>query len=120
MKVRPPSSNDNWFRRLVSGHPHLVIGGNDDPYLLRWYPVPRNHLCNLYLHKFLRSDDDKALHNHPWWFASIILRGSYIEHRPTGRRTRRAGSIGFRPASTRHRVELFTEYDSATGYPIRL
>lgn len=73
-------SNAQWLRRLLSGEPHQVIGEDPaDPYLLRWYVVPRNRIFNLYLHKFLRDDDDTALHDHPWWFVSLILRGGYIE-----------------------------------------
>ncbi|QXN74972.1 hypothetical protein SEA_POSH_64 [Gordonia phage Posh] len=102
-------SNREWRRRLFSGRPHQVIGGADDPYLRRWYLIPRNPLINVYLHQFLRSDDDRALHDHPWWFVSLILRGEYEEI--TGRYSehaelRRRGSIAFRPAKWRHRVQL--------------
>lgn len=31
------------------------------------------------LHKILKSDDDRALHDHPWAFTSIILSNGYIE-----------------------------------------
>lgn len=58
----------------------VVIGGHDNPYLLRWYLIPRNPILNIYLHKFMRSDDDRALHDHPWANMSILLRGEYIEH----------------------------------------
>ena len=68
-----------WLRRLLSCEPHFIIGGRHRPYLLRWYLIPRNRFFNLYLHKFLRDDDDRALHDHPWWFASLILRGGYTE-----------------------------------------
>ncbi|MHC9292013.1 hypothetical protein ACRCUN_06070 [Mycobacterium sp. LTG2003] len=98
-----------WFRRLLSGQPHQVIGGLDDPYLLRWYVIPRNPLFNVYLHQFLRSDDDRALHDHPWWFVSLILRGHYDEVTERGTNRRRAGSIAFRPAEWRHRVALIHE-----------
>lgn len=105
--------NNQWLRRLLSGKPHFVIGGDDNPYLLRWFLIPRNHYLNIYLHKFLRSDDDRALHDHPWWFASLILRGSYIEVLPdAGFSIRKAPSIAFRPAAWVHRVKLFR---NATG-----
>lgn len=109
----------SWFSRLLSGDPHQIIGGTDDPYLLRWYVIPRNPLFNVYLHKFLRSDDDRALHDHPWWFVSLILKGGYTEVTENGR-TARSGLIGgrykgwdrtiaFRTAMFRHRVELWPE-----------
>lgn len=31
------------------------------------------------LHVILRSDDDRALHDHPWDYATVILRGGYVE-----------------------------------------
>ncbi|MBU8834420.1 hypothetical protein [Mycolicibacterium goodii] len=110
-------SNSAWLRRLMSGRPHQVIGGSDDPYLLRWYVIPRNPVLNVYVHKFLRSDDDRALHDHPWWFVSLILKGGYTEVTAAGR-TPRSGLVGgryrgwdrtlaFRPATFRHRVELW-------------
>lgn len=94
-----------WAGRLVTGRPHLVLGG-DDPHLLRWYLIPRNTRLNVYLHKFLRSDDDRALHDHPWWFVSWIVRGTYDEHTPAGRSSRRRWSVAYRPALWRHRVAL--------------
>lgn len=60
--------------------PDFIIGGSDRPYLLRWWLIPRNRIFNIYLHCFLRSDDDRALHDHPWANCSILLRGNYIEH----------------------------------------
>jgi hypothetical protein len=59
--------------------PDLYIGGKDDPYLLRWYLIPRNRFFNVYLHKIVRSDDDRALHDHPWWWLSVMLKGRYAE-----------------------------------------
>lgn len=102
----------DWLKRMLSGKPHFVIGGWDDPYMLRWYLIPRNRRFNLYLHKFLRDDVDEALHDHPWWFVSIILKGGYDEitldeppFRKEGVR-RYAPSVAFRRAEHRHRVVL--------------
>lgn len=66
--------------RVTRRAPDFVIGGADRPYLRRWWVIPRNRLFNVYLHEFLRSDDDRALHDHPWPDASILLRGAYYEH----------------------------------------
>lgn len=108
-----------WIHGLVARHPHQVIGGPEDPYLLRWHLIPRNPFFNIYLHKFCRSDDDRALHDHPWWFISLILRGQYDEITDTGtnRRTKRrhAGSIAYRPATWRHRVSLLWTSCSSCG-----
>lgn len=97
-----------WFRTLLSGRPHFVIGGDTDPYMLRWYLIPRNRCLNVYLHKFMRDDDDRALHDHPWWFVSLILKGGYYEVTDADSvLVRRAGSVAFRAAVHRHRVVLF-------------
>lgn len=65
----------------------FVIGGADDPYLRRHWLIPRNPIFNIYVHEFCRSDDDRALHDHPWMNCSILLEGEYVEH------TIRAGGI---------------------------
>ncbi len=49
-------------------------------YMLRWWLIKRNAFFNIYLHNILRSDDDTALHDHPWWNFSIVLEGGYFEH----------------------------------------
>lgn len=49
-------------------------------YMLRWWLIARNAFFNIYLHNVLRSDDDLALHDHPWWNFSIVLDGGYFEH----------------------------------------
>jgi hypothetical protein len=74
--------------------------------------IPRNVWFNVYLHKFLRDDDDRALHDHPWWFVSLILKGKYDEITLDEPPFRKEGvrryplSIAFRKATHRHRVVL--------------
>jgi hypothetical protein len=50
-----------------------------EDYLERWYLIPRNRFLNIYLHKFTGSDDDRALHDHPWWSVSFCLKGIMCE-----------------------------------------
>lgn len=101
-----------WWHRIANRRaPDQIIGRADDHYLRRWYLIPRNPVFNIYLHHFLRSDDDRALHDHPWWNLSILLEGRYVEHTiPQGgvnqRTLRRAGQMKFRFARAAHRVEL--------------
>ena len=57
--------------------PSKVIG---EDYLSRWHIIPRNRFFNIYLHRFTGSDDDRALHCHPWASVSIKLRGVLFEH----------------------------------------
>lgn len=108
----------DWFRTLLSGRPHFYIGGRANPQLLRWYLIPRNNLLNIYLHKFLRSDDDRALHDHPWWFISWVIRGEYVEHngdQPSDEVYRPRWSIAYRPAEHAHRVELGKDRDQKSA-----
>lgn len=116
--------------------PDLVVGAEnpDGAYLLRWYvtpwrgwfsSVPEGELkrwqraalwCirwlpNLYLHKFLRDDDDRAHHDHPSWAFSAILQEGYVEHTIAAGgihvRTEYApGSVRFLPMRHVHRIEL--------------
>jgi hypothetical protein len=91
--------------------PDVVIGGPDDPYLRRWHLIPRNPVLNIYLHQFLRPDDDRALHDHPWPWASWLLIGEYCEHTIKAggihlRTWRRAGSLRVSSPWRAHRIEL--------------
>jgi hypothetical protein len=67
---------------MASRDPDFIIGGQANPYLLRWWIIPRNRFFNIYLHRFLRSDDDRALHDHSWCNVSILLDGAYYEYMP--------------------------------------
>lgn len=110
----------------VAGHrpPDYVVGA-DDPagaYLRRWYLIPRNRFFNIYLHHFLRSDDDRALHDHPWHWASFLLRGSYIEHTIASggihrRKVRAPGSLKLCGPKTAHRVELWEQFGTQRQAP---
>jgi len=92
---------------LFHRKPDFIVGAKDDPYLLRWHIIPRNRFFNIYLHQFLRDDDDRALHDHPWGSVSIILKGEYMEHLADGsQRWADCGTIRFRRAKTAHRISL--------------
>lgn len=96
-----------WWQRLADSRPpDFIIGTPEKPYLLRWWVIPRNPIFNIYLHKFLRSDDDRALHDHPWFNVSIILDGWYVEITPKGRFLRQQGHRVWRSPWAAHRVQL--------------
>jgi hypothetical protein len=94
----------------------------DENYLTRYHIIPRNKYFNVYLHQFLGSDLDKALHDHPWYSVSVILKGTYKEVVPidpvawsnnTDRRVkyiyRTPGSLIFRAPNSIHRIELLVD-----------
>ena len=107
---------------MFKRQPDFIIGEADNPYMLRWWVIPRNRFFNIYLHKILRSDDDRALHDHPWWNVSFLLKGGYLEVMPyfsgirghisadlpygQRRKIRRRFSFVFRRAEAAHRREL--------------
>ena len=67
---------------LVRTFPKRVnlIHINEEPYLLRFHIKHCGRLPGIYLHRFYKGDDDRALHNHPWRKAySFILTGGYNE-----------------------------------------
>lgn len=94
-----------------SREPNFLIGGAEDPYMRRWWVIPRNKMFNIYLHHFRHSDDDRALHDHPWVNCSILLFGSYVEHTIAAGGVERAehyaeGAMKMRFATAAHRIEL--------------
>ena len=100
-----------WAEDAMRRPPDFVIGMPADPYLIRWWAIPRNRWFNIYLHEIRRSDDDRALHDHPWLNCSILLSGGYVEHTIAKggiehRRLRAAGSITFRAPRAAHRLEV--------------
>lgn len=112
------------------------IGDQDDPYMLRWFVqrkyrlldasaaemldglwhIESSRLENAYIHRFIRSDEDRALHDHPWPWVTVLLDGSYWEHLPadpndpagpTKREKRSPGDIVVRRDAARpHRIEI--------------
>jgi hypothetical protein len=83
-----------------------------------WFPF------NVVLHRILKSDPD-GLHDHPWPFSTIILKGGYWEVQPKNlswrpeqnpgkqpeieRVWRRPNGLRFRASSAYHRLELDRE-----------
>jgi hypothetical protein len=95
----------------MSRPPDFIVGEPAAPYMHRWWVIPRNAVFNIYWHLFLRDDEDRALHDHPWPSVSIVMRGGYYEITtgPDGTFQRRwygVGSIIFRRSTYTHRVEL--------------
>jgi hypothetical protein len=98
------SAMQRWAEGLMASRPPDFVIGDD--YLRRWWVMPRNNYCNVYLHDIRKSDDDRAFHDHPWDNTSVILLGGYVEHTPAGRFVRSAGDVISRPANSLHRLEI--------------
>ena len=93
-----------WAASRMVMLPDFTIG--DPVYLERWWIVPRNEQQNVYLHRILRDDDDRALHDHPWDNVSYVIAGSYREITPDGTFIRQPGDVVKRQATDMHRLEL--------------
>ena len=142
--------------RIIGAHQHtppsFIVGGPDNPYLLRWYLTPWRRwtnvkpddangnrwlaflvaapwvqrlfglLPNVYLHCFLRDDDDRALHDHPWHWCSLLLRGQYVEHTIAAggiqrRQLRFAPSLKVSGPRRAHRIELLRQVTLSGAQP---
>lgn len=91
---------------------------NQEPYLERYYLFLKDRKVfpfNIFLHKFLKSDPDDV-HDHPWPYATLILKGGYYEWIPqfdtAGRKIgetrywRRPGHFRTCSSTSYHRIEL--------------
>lgn len=134
----------DWLKVLTAEtDPRVIMSrSGESPYLTRWYllglqrtpdperagqllddaPEPTTWWerlgarspVNVFLHRFHRSDEDVALHNHPWaWGLAFVLVGGYVEERRVGDRVLRRKVKPWRfnlvTAETFHRVDLLEE-----------
>ena len=95
----------------------ILYGESSEPYLERYYIFLKDRKWfpfNAFIHKFLKSDPDDV-HDHPWPYATLILKGGYYEHTPifengkmVGETTHWRGPGHFRicTPNSYHRVEL--------------
>lgn len=105
-------------RVLVAGvaqsrQPDFIIGTDKtDPYMRRWWIIPRNKVFNVYLHEFLKDDDDRALHDHPWLSLSLALSGymveKYMDKGVERQRYVMAGDVIARSGTFSHRMLVVT------------
>jgi hypothetical protein len=101
----------NWLQRLL-GRDDINFG--ERVYMRRWLFPPRwlkskfwRRLPGLRIHNIRESDGDRELHDHPFDFVSVVLKGGYWEHTADGKQKFYGpGSILFRKAETLHRLEL--------------
>lgn len=77
----------SWFLKILDslGRKRIIMDRiNDQPYLERYYIFLKDRTWfpfNIFIHKFLRSDPDDV-HDHPWPYATLILKGGYYEWIP--------------------------------------
>jgi hypothetical protein len=81
------------------------IYGTDDTIFMTRYTILSCKYFSVKIHKFYRSDND-IMHDHPWNFISIILKGGYYEETKTYKKWFSVGSILKRKAEFYHKVIL--------------
>jgi hypothetical protein len=110
-----------WFLNFLErmGRKRIVMDRqSDEPYLERYYLFLKDRdrfPFNVFLHKFLKGDPDDV-HDHPWPYATLILKGGYYEWLPQfdskGNKIaemcvwRGPGSFRVCRANSYHRIEL--------------
>lgn len=80
------------------------LGMEACPYAYRW--VANFGLFSIRVHQWIRSDDKRYFHDHPWHFITLVLRGGYTDVSPTGRDVLTAGSFRYRRAEHQHYVDV--------------
>lgn len=100
--------------------PYFHIAGEEGLYMGRWWLMPRwtltvdgqGHLMpkawmpfSVRIHHICRPDHDRDLHDHPFNYRTIILRGCYVEEDIFGAtRARITGDTAAATAQTFHRI----------------
>jgi hypothetical protein len=91
--------------RLIYRFKETVLRrSNTEPYLVR-YSLITTKWFSLKLHNILSSDDE-CLHDHPWAYMSILLKGRYIEESETGFKAYGRGAVLVRRAKWKHRLHI--------------
>ena len=111
----------NYIAKLLAkiGRQRIIMDReSNEPYMERYYVFLKDRKWfpfNIFLHKFLKSDPDDV-HDHPWPYATLILKGGYYEWIPQfnnqGKKIsefqvwRGPGSFRVCGATSYHRIEL--------------
>lgn len=67
--------------------------------------VLRCRFGGIFFHRIYASDVD-CMHDHPWNFWSLIIKGGYFEETPEGEKWYGARSLLYRPAEWIHRLRV--------------
>lgn len=62
------------------------------------------NFCSLFVHFIYKEDKDKYLHNHPWNYVGLVLKGSYTEETELGTRQAKLGTVSFGNRKFFHKI----------------
>ena len=72
----------DWVMEKTDRKRIILDRENKEPYLVRYYLLFRNRDSsfpfNIFIHRFIKGDDDHV-HDHPWGYFTYILAGGYHE-----------------------------------------
>jgi len=92
----------NWIKNRGGSR---MIMRDGKPYLERFY-LFKSKWLTIVIHKFWANDPDEP-HDHPWHWASYVLRGCYFENHVDGTREYRTpGSLKIRRSTEFHRITM--------------
>lgn len=109
----------NHRRAARLGLERSLVYVSGQPYLLRWIVYLLG--ITLRLHTFYRGDDDRAPHQHPWWFITfpfhdyieaVYERGHFVKYNVV-----KAWRFHFRPANYEHVVMGAVDQDCVLHVP---
>lgn len=107
----------SWFVDRLINFAKRTPYNHIEGYMERFWLIPYNkYFPSVRIHHILRSDSDRAFHDHPWPYLTIVLRGGYTEVKPMydksglyigdSRKWYGPGSVLFRRSNSWHRLEL--------------
>lgn len=82
----------------------MITWKQDLGYIVRW--IFNFHFFSVRVHKWHSSDDLRNLHDHPWWYFTIILKGNYTDITESGEDVRKRWSWRLHPATYKHSVKV--------------
>tara|TARA_B100000579_G_scaffold79165_1_gene61491 strand:+ start:551 stop:985 length:435 start_codon:yes stop_codon:yes gene_type:complete len=104
----------NIVKSFLKNRKRIILDrDNTNEYLVRYYLFLKDRKSfpfNITLHKILKSDEP-TLHNHPWNWGALIVKGGYWEHTPDGKFWRGPGSFRYRKSEDLHYLELEKDED---------
>lgn len=68
-------------RRPWARHVSKILRRTDGEVHLRRWGFEVTHLGGIFVHRIDANEPGPHLHDHPWWFTSLVLAGSYVEER---------------------------------------
>jgi hypothetical protein len=85
------------------------LGDETHPYAHRYVLIFFGYSIRIHVWKCSdavpNQEGESFMHNHPWWFITFVLKGSYTDVSETGKDFLQRFSIRYRPSSFTHYVE---------------